>query len=64
MGRREKRLIDALAARGWAVRGGSDFAVTERGAGALRVTTSNISPQQAQAFAADLASVLHSKRGT
>ncbi|MEV4729614.1 aminotransferase class I/II-fold pyridoxal phosphate-dependent enzyme [Saccharopolyspora sp. NPDC049426] len=64
VGRREKRLIDALAARGWAVRGGSDFSVTERGAGALRVTTANISPQQAQAFAADLAAVLHSKKGT
>lgn len=64
VGRREKRLVDALATRGWAVRGGSDFAVTGHGEGALRVTTSTITPQQAEAFAADLAAVLHSKKGT
>ncbi len=64
VGRRENRLVDALAARGWAVRGGSDFAVTGRGEGALRVTTSTITPQQAEAFAADLAAVLHSTKGT
>ncbi|MEB3368895.1 aminotransferase class I/II-fold pyridoxal phosphate-dependent enzyme [Saccharopolyspora mangrovi] len=62
--RGEKRLIDAVAARGWAVRGGSDFAVSGRGAHALRVTTSTISPLQAEAFAADLAAVLHSTKGT
>ncbi|GAB3281918.1 transcriptional regulator PtsJ [Parasphingorhabdus pacifica] len=64
VGRREKHLVDALAARGWAVRGGSDFAVTGRSAGALRVTSSIITPQQAQNFAADLAAVLHSTKGT
>ncbi len=64
VGRREKHLVDALAARGWAARGGSDFAVSGRGEGALRVTTSTITPQQAQASAADLAAVLHSTKGT
>ncbi|MEY8040073.1 aminotransferase class I/II-fold pyridoxal phosphate-dependent enzyme [Saccharopolyspora cebuensis] len=64
VGRSEQRLIDALASRGWAVRGGSDFAVTARGGGALRVTTSTISPQQAETFAVDLAALLHTKKGT
>lgn len=64
VGRREKHLVDALAARGWAVRGGSDFAVAGRGEGALRVTTSTITPRRAEAFAADLAAVLHSRKGS
>ncbi|GAA1958796.1 aminotransferase class I/II-fold pyridoxal phosphate-dependent enzyme [Amycolatopsis minnesotensis] len=56
--REETGLVDALARRGWAVRPGADFAVGGRGAGALRVTTSTITPRQAKAFAADLAAVL------
>ena len=60
---REKHVVGRLAERGWAVRGGTDFAVTGRGAPALRVTTSTTNPQQAEAFAADLAAVLHAKEG-
>ncbi|WP_199434517.1 hypothetical protein [Qaidamihabitans albus] len=40
------------------VRGGSDFMVGGRGAGALRVTTASMTTQQATSFAADLAAVL------
>jgi DNA-binding transcriptional MocR family regulator len=51
-------VVAALAARGWAVRAGTDFAVGERPTPAIRVTTSTITPAQATAFAADLASLL------
>ncbi|MGP3988012.1 aminotransferase class I/II-fold pyridoxal phosphate-dependent enzyme [Streptomyces sp. 3N207] len=52
---RTQRVIAALAERGWAVRPGADFAVTRSTASAIRVTTAGLTPQQAQAFAADLA---------
>lgn len=55
---REKQLIGALAGRGWAVRAGTDFAVTDRAAPALRVTTSTMTSRQAREFAADLADVM------
>jgi DNA-binding transcriptional MocR family regulator len=44
---------DALAARGWRVRPAADFAVG-RTIDAVRVTTSKLTPQQAEAFATDL----------
>ncbi|WP_221321785.1 aminotransferase class I/II-fold pyridoxal phosphate-dependent enzyme [Actinoplanes sp. L3-i22] len=46
--------VAALAARGWAVRDGRDFAARQP---AIRVTTSTITPVQATAFAADLAAL-------
>jgi DNA-binding transcriptional MocR family regulator len=55
-----RRVVDGLAARGWAVRAGDDFAVGPRstGNGAIRVTTSTLDAPRAAAFAADLASIL------
>ena len=44
---------DALAARGWRVRPAADFAVG-RTIDAVRVTTSTLTAEQAEAFAADL----------
>ncbi|WP_344928603.1 aminotransferase class I/II-fold pyridoxal phosphate-dependent enzyme [Saccharopolyspora gregorii] len=64
VGRREERLVRELAARGWAVRGGSGFAVTGRGAGALRVTSSTITPRRAAEFAADLGALLRTTKGS
>ncbi|WP_436530960.1 aminotransferase class I/II-fold pyridoxal phosphate-dependent enzyme [Actinoplanes sp. HUAS TT8] len=51
----EYGFADALAARGWAVRDGRDFAARRP---AIRVTTSTITAAQATAFAADLAALL------
>lgn len=58
VGGREEELLDALADRGWAVRGGGDFSLAGRGGGALRVTTASMTAHQATSFATDLTSVL------
>ncbi len=50
--------VDALAARGWAVRDGRDFAVGAGRPPAIRVTTATITPAQAAGLAADLAALL------
>jgi hypothetical protein len=44
---------EALAARGWRVRPAGAFAVG-RTIDAVRVTTSTLTPEQAEAFASDL----------
>lgn len=54
----DKQLIDALADRGWAVRAETDFAVADRSAPALRVTTSTMGTAAAREFAADLANAI------
>jgi hypothetical protein len=45
--------VDALAARGWRVRPAAAFAVGKT-IDAVRVTTSTITAEQAEAFATDL----------
>ena len=55
---KERQLMDALAVRGWAVRAGTDFAVTDRTAADLRVTTATITAHHAGKFAADLANLM------
>ncbi|WP_214109184.1 aminotransferase class I/II-fold pyridoxal phosphate-dependent enzyme [Acrocarpospora catenulata] len=55
---RPRQVVNDLAKRGWAVRPGENFAVGDRPPPAIRVTTATLSPQQATAFAADLAAVL------
>ena len=51
--RGETPIVQALAARGWAVAPGERFRIESRPA--IRVTASTITPEQAERFAADLA---------
>ncbi|TGJ97097.1 transcriptional regulator PtsJ, partial [Actinotalea fermentans ATCC 43279 = JCM 9966 = DSM 3133] len=53
-----RRVVDDLAARGWAVRAGEDFSLGTGRAPAIRVTTSTLDAPRAVAFATDLAAVL------
>lgn len=53
---REQPVVDALARKGWSVRPGAAFALTRRPA--IRVTAATLTPDQARAFAADLAGIL------
>ncbi|GAB2499030.1 aminotransferase class I/II-fold pyridoxal phosphate-dependent enzyme [Nocardiopsis aegyptia] len=52
----EPAVVADLAGRGWAVRPGSAFTLTRRSA--VRVTTSTLLPEQAEAFAACLSAIL------
>lgn len=58
-------VVEALAARRWAVRLGTVFGTDPaRNLRAVRITTSTITPSQSEAFAADLAAVLDKLRST
>jgi DNA-binding transcriptional MocR family regulator len=56
--RDERRVVRALAEKGWAVAAGERFRI-QSGAG-IRITVSTLSPEDAARFAADLADVLRS----
>ncbi|QDW64723.1 aminotransferase class I/II-fold pyridoxal phosphate-dependent enzyme [Oerskovia sp. KBS0722] len=55
-----RRIVDDLAAHGWAVRAGEDFTLGTGHAPAIRVTTSTLDTRQAVALATDLATILRS----
>lgn len=58
VGVREARVVAELSELGWAVQPGSAYALTDRSARAIRVTTAMISPENASRFAAELATIL------
>ncbi|MFF3063809.1 aminotransferase class I/II-fold pyridoxal phosphate-dependent enzyme [Oerskovia sp. NPDC057915] len=53
-----RRVVEDLAAHGWAVRAGDDFTLGTGRPSAIRVTTSTLDAPQAEAFATDLAAIL------
>ncbi|WP_345763031.1 aminotransferase class I/II-fold pyridoxal phosphate-dependent enzyme [Diaminobutyricibacter sp. McL0608] len=63
LGGREPRVVDALRARGWAVRAGSAFSVSDHPIRAIRVTTAGMTEDEAARFANDLTGVLGTAAG-